>query len=334
MVEPSTSIHFVRAVLRHAPRHGLDVDRLLIGSRIAPGLLAEDQARVSAECFINLQRNVQIAMDDESLGYAPRPFHVGTWALMCHAVIGSGDLGRALARFTRFYRLFDNGLQPRCLDRGNGLTTLQLLPFDDRWHYETYLWEMMLFSTHQFMCWLAAERLPMREVAFHYAEPVHAPEYAQLFMGEPCGFERGFTGLSFATSLLEKPVKQTEQSLVRYLRHPVRVMLAENYAQTNWSTRVRRLLRRNVAAMPAFEEVARTLAIHPQSLRRRLADEGVSFSELRLRLRRDLAVYYLGRQGMSIEEIAPLVGFSEASAFIRAFKGWFGVTPHVYRSGL
>ena len=86
--------------------------------------------------------------------------------------------------------------------------------------------------------------------------------------------------------------------------------------------------------MPELELVASTLDVHPQTLRRRLSKEGTSFSELKGQVRRDVALHFLGKQGVSIEEIAHRAGFSESSAFIRAFKGWTGVTPYTYRKGL
>jgi AraC-like DNA-binding protein len=51
-------------------------------------------------------------------------------------------------------------------------------------------------------------------------------------------------------------------------------------------------------------------------------------------MRRDYALHLLGKRGLSIEEIAYRTGFSESSAFIRAFKTWTGVTPYTYRKGL
>ena len=67
------------------------------------------------------------------------------------------------------------------------------------------------------------------------------------------------------------------------------------------------------------------------ALVRRLKDEGSSYQQIKDNLRRDTAVYFLSRPELSIDEIALQLGFSEPSAFHRAFKKWTGVTPGVYR---
>lgn len=69
-----------------------------------------------------------------------------------------------------------------------------------------------------------------------------------------------------------------------------------------------------------------------QTLRRHLREEGSSFQELKDNLRRDLAIYHLSRNEISIQLIAEQLGFSEPSAFHRAFKKWTGLTPGAYRS--
>jgi len=56
--------------------------------------------------------------------------------------------------------------------------------------------------------------------------------------------------------------------------------------------------------------------------------------EIKNRLRRDTALHFLGKRGLSIEEIAHRAGFSESSAFIRAFKGWTGKPPSEVRQGV
>ncbi|MEU6975205.1 MULTISPECIES: AraC family transcriptional regulator [unclassified Streptomyces] len=99
------------------------------------------------------------------------------------------------------------------------------------------------------------------------------------------------------------------------------------------TARVRRLIGAALAdgAVPPPEEVARLLAVSPQTLRRRLAAEGTTYRLLRDQVRRDHALAELAGGSPSIEGLSRRLGFSEPSAFHRAFRRWTGVTPGVYQ---
>jgi AraC-like DNA-binding protein len=155
-----------------------------------------------------------------------------------------------------------------------------------------------------------------------------------MFLGNPVAFEQPECSLIMPRAAMDKPVTQTEQSLRHFLRHPVLIMLTERYDRDSWTKQVRDLVRQNLMEMPELVSVAAQLDVHPQTLRRRLTAEGTTFKEIKNQLRRDTALHYLGKQGLSIEDIAHRSGFSESSAFIRAFKSWTGVTPYSYRKGL
>ena len=78
--------------------------------------------------------------------------------------------------------------------------------------------------------------------------------------------------------------------------------------------------------------MAEQLHVSPQTLRRHLREEDTSFQEIKDHLRRDLAIYHLGRDELTINALAEQLGFSEPSAFHRAFKKWTGLTPGAYRA--
>ena len=80
-----------------------------------------------------------------------------------------------------------------------------------------------------------------------------------------------------------------------------------------------------------MSNVATNLAISPRTLRRRLLDEGVTFQELKNLTRERRARYYLSSTSLSLSEIAFQLGFSELSAFSRAFRTQTGDTPQNYR---
>ena len=84
---------------------------------------------------------------------------------------------------------------------------------------------------------------------------------------------------------------------------------------------------------PLLNAVAARLAVSAQTLRRRLAAEGTSFQQIRDQLRRDAAIAALATGTVSIEDISRRLGFSEPSAFHRAFKRWTGSAPRSYQPG-
>jgi len=68
-----------------------------------------------------------------------------------------------------------------------------------------------------------------------------------------------------------------------------------------------------------------------RTLQRRLKDEGTTFAVLVDEVRTDLARMYLADDRLAVYEVAFLLGFSEPSAFNRAFKRWLGTSPREYR---
>ena len=80
------------------------------------------------------------------------------------------------------------------------------------------------------------------------------------------------------------------------------------------------------------DDVARSLGTSKRTLARKLADEGLSFTEILQQLRRDLAVRYLDDRGLQVSKIAWLLGFHDVSAFTHACKRWTGKTPSQMRT--
>jgi AraC-like DNA-binding protein len=71
--------------------------------------------------------------------------------------------------------------------------------------------------------------------------------------------------------------------------------------------------------------------MHPQAIRRVLKKECTSFQDIKMEIRRDLAINLINNQQHSVEQISEKLGFSEQSSFFRAFKNWTGLTPLAYR---
>lgn len=84
--------------------------------------------------------------------------------------------------------------------------------------------------------------------------------------------------------------------------------------------------------MPDMEAVASDLCLTPRTLRRRLDDEGTTFSAIRDEVRLALAEELLSMTELSIGEIAGRLGYADPTCFTNAFKGWKdGMTPLAWR---
>ncbi|AIG02344.1 AraC family transcriptional regulator [Pseudomonas fluorescens] len=329
MRERTIASHYARAALGGAHRAGYDCSTLLQQLGITPELLAEPRARIAPEQFTGLLQMLWQALDDEYLGFADGPSKRGTFAMMCHALIHCRTLEKALERGLLFYSLFPQGPRWR-LSREGDMARLSL---DDSqlWDPDHFLSESLLVIWHRLGSWLVGQRIRLEQATFSYPMPAHASEYDLLF---PCplGFGAASSSLLFHSRYLSLPLLQDERTLKHFLERSPADLLSRPDEGDSLSSQLRRLLSRDRTPWPDLEAVAQHLHISPQTLRRHLREEGTSFQALKDELRRDIAIFHLGRADLSLQEIAEQLGFSEPSAFHRAFKKWTGVTPGAYRA--
>ena len=322
-------VKFVVAALRHAFAAGVDVEMVLERAGIAPDLLQVPQALVSTEQFVAFIQTLWLTMRDEFLGFCPNEVSkLGTFAMMCYTAIHCGSLRRALYRGMFYYDLMTDAFHvslTRETDRA--VLHFENRRMDDPDHFLTECW---LVIWHGFACWLVGKRIPIIDAEFTYPEPSHTAEYRRMFYAQQTRFDAPRTAISFPLSYLDLPVIQNEHTLKAFLKTSPADLLVKPKNDDSLTGRIRALLRQR-SDYPEFEQVAAELLLTPQTLRRRLKDEGSSYQQIKDNLRRDTAVYFLSRPELSIDEIALQLGFSEPSAFHRAFKKWTGVTPGVYR---
>jgi len=332
--------HHARAALAGARRRGVDVEPLLKQAGIEPEVLADEQGRVTAAQFVALAKALWDALDDELLGFGSAPLRVGTFAMMAHAVMHrSPDLRTAIRSADRFYRLFPAAPRFALIEQDSvARVEFDLSDYDDP---ERIVAETVLVYWHRSASWLIRRRIGLHEVELGYPAPPHALEYGLLF-GTDCRFDAPATAVAFDRSLLDRPVVQDEAALRAFLRRSPWDILARMDYGSEVSAQVRRLLNQALGdagriggggggGLPGPEQVAARLSISPQTLRRKLAAEQTSFQRVRDQLRRDVAVSALARGDASIEQLSERLGFSEPSAFHRAFRRWTGATPRAYQ---
>jgi AraC-like DNA-binding protein len=94
---------------------------------------------------------------------------------------------------------------------------------------------------------------------------------------------------------------------------------------------VRQILMKNLMRPTQFQDIAQNLNMSERTLRRKLREENSSFRQVMDELRRDTAIRYLRETDLTVEDIAEILGFSDAANFRQAFRRWTKATPYEFR---
>ena len=332
--EPGTiAICFVAAALQSVRGRDLNADELLAKVGLSASLLQVPQARVSAKHYGALWRAIAAALDDEFFGQDSRRMKAGSFAMLCHAVLGCKTLGHALDRSLRFYALILDDIAGS-IERQGHEARIILHERAAGARSRVFAHELLLMLLYGVSCWLVGRRIPILRTEFSYAEPKHSAEYRLMYCAD-LRFNRRNTALVFEASYLDLPVVQNERTAKEFLRTAPENILLKYKNVSSLSARLRRRLRQALpGTVPAFESLADDMGMTPATMRRRLHDEGESYQSIKDQLRRDLAIGYLSHSNRSVMDIALELGFSERSAFHRAFRKWTGASPGEFRRTL
>lgn len=160
------------------------------------------------------------------------------------------------------------------------------------------------------------------------SHPAHAPtEVYQELLDCPVAFEQTRACLSFSIDQLTLPLIQANSTAREHLKTLADQMLEELTSQ-DFGDQLAQLIRQQ----PGWgrERIAAQLAMSGRHLNRKLAAHGLSFKALREQILFHMAGEAL-RDQQPAEAVAEQLGFSDESAFSRAFKRWSGMTPAQFR---
>lgn len=335
MAGQSIAINYVNAAVQYAEQAGYCADGLLSQVGIDKTLLHDPATRITGEQYVSLVLSLMRLTGDELLLAGNRhrsPY--GTFAMACHAIIHEPDLRAALLRSFQFYNRLLGDMQLRLHVQGDQVTLMLHLSDDDSTDPLHATTETVLTLLHRVASWLIAQRIPLIEACFTYDTPAHVDEYRALFHC-PLKFNQPRNAIIFNARLLSHPLMQDKRSLSMMLRHAPANLFFIASSKHYLTTQIRAMLGRDFSReFPDFRDIAQSLNMAPQTLRRHLREEGTSYQEIKDQLRRDAAIHYLQKPQISLGDIAHLMGFSEPSTFHRAFKKWTGLTPGEYRQGL
>jgi AraC-like DNA-binding protein len=328
---------FVTGMLAGLTRRDIDPTPLLMTAHID---IADSDIRIPIDRYAALYNLLNRRMDDEAFGLFAQPMRVGSFEFLCRGCLSAPTLAEALARASRFLRLVLPDLAigirrtPQRAELVIAETRHLAAQVDDPGRIFAFEWLLRLL--HALCCWLAGRGIGLDSVIFPYRRPAHADDYALIFTEDsrfaptvPGGM--GTLVASFNANLLDLPVRRDEAALTSFLDGAPGKITMLYRRDREMVIRVRDFLRAALPESLSLEQVAERLFQSPRTVHRRLEEEGSSFRAIKDALRRDMALARLTKTRDPVAKVAADLGYTDTSAFYRAFVDWTGMAPAHYR---
>ena len=251
---------------------------------------------------------------------------------MGYAILNSRDLRQCMERYLKYLPLTGPVMNISLHDRRNNVA-LRAEPLAGQW---TINERTLRYYTQE---WLASlnpwgELLGLRQGLFtdvRLGYQAHGKEltYRDHLDGH-VGFGNKVTEAQFPKHYLDIPFTTASDTIGEICETQCQKLMADLEQHHGWAAEVYQKLSR-LPDIPGMKEMAEHLFTSPRTLRRRLEKEGTTYQQLVVDFRMAMARQYLAETKIPVNEVADLVGYSNAANFYRTFQQIENLTPQQYR---
>ena len=320
-----------RGVVSVSASRGVDIGHLLRDSGLDEKSLEKPGAHVPLDGVISLWERARRSTKDENLPLHVAEFlPVGTYKTWDLFLATAPTVGDALEKIAKFNGWMDDTFRLTLTKRRDHLAIEYTNVVDAECQPPEYL-EFNFARALLRARFTTGVDIRPAEMHFRHSPPRNIAEHYRIFQA-PIRFRQPATQAIFDPAVLRIPQLFADAATCELLEHYIQATLNNARVYDELAVAVRRSLARlNAAHTATVTATARELGMSRRGLQRRLAERGTSFRELFRSVRYNLAMRLLDRQDLSIGEATDLLGFSEVSAFSRAFKQWTGMSPQSHR---
>jgi AraC-like DNA-binding protein len=310
--------------------YGRDVDALFRAADIDPDLRSDPNGRIPVDKLERLFILADLAAEDPAFGLrAARCWHPSNLGVLGHAWMSSSSLQSGLRRLAQYWRIVAErsfltlSSHPQglllCYRRKPGNPATEGVAADI---YLSLVLDLCRFNTGDSLCPL--------QVGLRRAPPADPRPYLRFF-GCPVAFDADQNTLLLSRAEAQAPLPSANRRLALEFDK----LLLQDMARldkTDVVTRCRAAVLQRLSSGELSERhLASSLHMSRRTLQRRLAEAETSYQQLIDVTRRDLALRLIEDPRRQLGDIAFNLGFSQQSAFSRAFKRWTGNSPSEHR---
>ena len=323
---------YIRLLVDLFRQWDVEPDALLEGSGLDLAALADPTRHLSlAQEITVFERAEALSPVPEwalRLGQATRLQAHGVYG---YAVLTSADLKQVLQVLVRFVNLTGTATGAELREHGNGDYEIRAVETVQRPNVRRSTLEEFFSSVNTGLREVTANAVTPKSLSFDYSNPGYRDVYTEVFAC-PVTFEAEYCGIVIDHEDLALRLPTWDPLTLEACERQCEQILEQLTAAEGFVDAVRKIMLVQPCDRRSAECVAEKLHMSTRNLRRKLEQEGTSFQKVLDDVRCELAKNYLSQTSLRLEDISPLLGFSETSNLRRAFKKWTGQTPSEYRA--
>ena len=332
LTTPTISSRFLVPVFRYLHKHHpIQAKQYLKLYALAEESFASE-GDITMECFQNILEQAAIDCQDPNIGlHIYEELAFSDLGILGYAINSIATVGQALKLHTRYYHLYQSNIEVTLNITGD-LVQLSYRILSQNLSYSRQDSEIScMYSVYLIRKLAQADWRPLA-AHFQHAEPEDTSEHKRLIC-EQLLFNQATNKIIFDKSTLDLAIINANEPLANTLEEALRRI--DKVTDNSEDSLIEKVQQSIVAslpeALPSIEDMASTLHLTARTLQRRLSEQGYNYSQLLDATRKSLATHYLTNTSLAATDIAYLLGYSESSAFDRAFKRWCDMTPIEYR---
>ena len=320
-----------RALLDYCEKLSIDTGTILRAVGVERSLIDDPDGRLPLEQARALWRQAYQASGDADLAlHAAEALRFGAYRVIDYLAGSAPTVGAAIAQVSAYFPIVNSAVRLPITTRGEDIAMGVVSPADPA-HitrpYVEYTFAAVFLRVRE----ATGVRFPLSRLEFAFPAPASSAEHERIFEC-PVRFGAAESAMRVGRAAWETPNERADPDLFGVLADHARILGQKIPTEPDAVREVRQaIVERLNGGDLSLEGVAKQLAMSPRTLQRRLRDHGLCFADLLDSTRASAAKNYLSDRGISVAEVAYLLGFSEQSSFNHAFKRWTGQAPNEFR---
>ncbi len=325
---PKIALDTLRSLVNNLSEKGLPRDQVLAHVGCSEQQLSQSGELIDTSVYESLYNFAERHLNNKSIGFEfGQVIEPDRWGVLGYIAFTAASVKAAMEKQRQYQSLVGNMGTPLQESENNEL----ILKWMPAYHCSHHTVEEIITGWTSMARKLSSRRANPLSIYFSHSCQSNVQQFEDYFDCE-VRFNCDYHGIKIDQSFAEIPFNKHDPEIHELLCQHANGLL-NRLAERRPVESVTKFITNHLPiGVPEIEDAAKNLHVSVRTLQRKLSEHDLTFSGLIDSIRKDLSLSYLRNTNTKIVYITQMLGFSEQSAFQRAFKRWTGKTPRQYRN--